>query len=69
MGSPLSTHFNLKGPLDAAALTRAQEQLASLGVTKLEDEMGVILMVTYDPSRITNPVLVAKLRALGIPVS
>lgn len=69
MGSPLSTHFNLSGPLDASALARAREQLAALGVTRLEDEMGVILLVTYDPSRITNHVLVAKLRSLGIPVS
>lgn len=69
MASPLSTHFNLNEPVDVATLTRAREQLAGLGVTRLQDEMGVILMVTYDPSRITNHVLVMKLRSLGIAVS
>ena len=69
MASPLSTHFNLSRPPDASVMTRAREQLAALGVTRLEDEMGVILMVTYDPSRITNEVLLGKLRSLGIPVT
>lgn len=31
--------------------------------------MGVILMVTYDPSRITYQVLASKLPSLGIAVS
>jgi hypothetical protein len=69
MASPLSTHFTLDGPLEASALARAREQLAALGVTRLDDADGVMVLVTYDASRIAYHVLAAKLRSFGIPVS
>ena len=68
MASPLSTHFRLAGPLEAAVLIKAREQLAALGVSRLEHDMGVV-MVTYDPSRLTSHVLVANLRSVGVPIS
>jgi hypothetical protein len=46
MASRLSTQFVLDGPLDESTLSRAREQLRNLGVTKLEDADGVLVLVT-----------------------
>jgi hypothetical protein len=69
MASPLSTHFDLNGPLEASTLAHARAQLAPLGVTRLDEDLGVMLFVTYDPSEMTHQVLVAKLRSLGVPIA
>ena len=67
MGS-LSTRFTANGTVDAAALARARQELASQGVSKVDENFGIVF-VTYDPSRISYHALADRLRSLGVPVS